>query len=64
MKNELKQTAHSTYRCEYHIVFAPKYRRKIIYNETKKDIGEILRKLCTELKGRNNRSRSVSGSHT
>ena len=64
MKNELKQTAHSTYRCEYHIVFAPKYRRKIIYNETKKDIGEILRKLCTELKGRNNRSRSVSRSHT
>ena len=50
MKNELKQTAHSTYRCEYHIVFAPKYRRKIIYNEIKKDIGEILRKLCTELK--------------
>ena len=30
MKNEIKHTAHSSYRCEYHIVFAPKYRRKVI----------------------------------
>ena len=50
MKNELKHTAHSSYRCEYHLVFAPKYRRKVIYNEIKKDIGEILRKLCSEMK--------------
>ena len=50
MKNELKHTAHSSYRCEYHVVFAPKYRRKVIYNEIKRDIGEILRKLCKELK--------------
>ena len=50
MKNEVKHTAHSSYRCEYHVVFAPKYRRKIIYNEIKKDIGEILRKLCNEMK--------------
>lgn len=52
MKNEVKHTAHSSYRCEYHIVFAPKYRRKIIYRdrELKRDIGEILRKLCNEMK--------------
>ena len=50
MKKELKHTAHSSYRCEYHVVFAPKYRRKVIYNEIKKDIGEILRKLCKEMK--------------
>ena len=50
VKNELKHTAHSSYRCEYHVVFAPKYRRKVIYNEIKKDIGEILRKLCNEMK--------------
>ena len=50
MKNEIKKTAHSSYRCEYHIVFAPKYRRKVIYNELKRDIGEILRKLCNEMK--------------
>ena len=50
MKNEVKHTAHSSYRCEYHIVFAPKYRRKVIYKELKQDIGAILRKICNELK--------------
>lgn len=50
MKNEIKHTAHSSYRCEYHIVFAPKFRRKAIYGELKKDIGIIIRKLCNEMK--------------
>ena len=50
MKNEVKHTAHSSYRCEYHIVFAPKYRRKVIYGQIKADIGVIMRKLCNELK--------------
>ena len=50
MKNEINKTAHSTYRCEYHIVFAPKYRRQIVYGQIKKDIGEIIRKLCNEKK--------------
>ena len=50
MKNEVKQLSHSSNRCEYHIVFAPKYRRQIIYGEIKADIGEILRKLCQEKK--------------
>ena len=48
MKKEIKHTAHSSYRCEYHIVFGPKYRRKEIYGKLRKDIGEILRKLCEE----------------
>ena len=50
MKNEVKHTAHSSYRCEYHIVFAPKYRRKVIYKELRADIGAILRKLCNQMK--------------
>ena len=50
MKNEVRHTAHSSYRCEYHIVFAPKYRRKVIYKQIRKDIGEIFRKLCSEMK--------------
>lgn len=50
MKNEVRHTSHSTYRCQYHIVFAPKYRRKVIYGELKKEIGEILRKLCEQKK--------------
>ena len=48
MKNEIKSTAHSTYRCQYHIVFAPKYRRKVIYKELRADVGQIIRKLCKE----------------
>ena len=42
--------AHSKWNCKYHIVFAPKYRRQIIYGNIKADIGQILRKLC-EYKG-------------
>jgi putative transposase len=44
--NEIKSSSHSKYRCQYHIVFAPKYRRKEIYGKIKKDIGIMLRKLC------------------
>ncbi len=50
MKNEIKTLSHSTYRSEYHIVFAPKYRRKAIYGKLRADIGQILRKLCEEKK--------------
>ena len=50
MKNEVKTLSHSTYRCEYHIVFAPKYRRRVIYGQLKADIGRILRQLCEEKK--------------
>ena len=46
--SEIKSTEHSSYRCHYHIVFAPKYRRKEIYGQLKKDLGEILRKLCEQ----------------
>jgi putative transposase len=38
--------AHTTWNCKYHVVFAPKYRRKIIYGQIKADIGRILRELC------------------
>ena len=50
MKNEVKHTAHSNYRCEYRLVFAPKYCRKIIYKELRRDIIEIIKKLCKEMK--------------
>ena len=38
--------SHSKWNCKYHIVFAPKYRRQVIYSKIKADIGQILRKLC------------------
>ena len=48
--NDVKSLSHSKWRCKYHIVFAPKYRRQVIYNQIKVDIGKILRGLC-ERKG-------------
>ena len=44
--NDTNSLSHTTWNCKYHIVFAPKYRRKIFYQENKKEIGEILRRLC------------------
>jgi len=38
--------SHSKWNCKYHIIFAPKYRRQVIYAKIKADIGQILRKLC------------------
>lgn len=38
--------SHTSWRCKYHMVFAPKYRRQIIYGKLKSDIGKILRSLC------------------
>lgn len=40
--------AHTRWNCKYHIVFAPKYRRQVIYGKIKADIGQILRKLCEQ----------------
>ena len=42
-KNSL---AHAKWECKYHIVFAPKYRRKMIYGKIRTDVGKILRELC------------------
>ena len=39
--------SHTSRRCKYHIVFAPKYRRQVIYRQLSKDIGSILRELCS-----------------
>lgn len=50
MSKDNNSLAHTTWNCKYHIVFAPKYRRQIIYGKIKKDIGQILRTLC-ERKG-------------
>ena len=50
MKLDTESLAHTKWECKYHIVFAPKYRRQIIYGSIKEDIGKMLRKLC-EYKG-------------
>ena len=45
MQDDVKSLSHSKWRCKYHIVFAPKYRRQIIYGKIKADVGRILREL-------------------
>ncbi len=45
-KSSKNSLAHTKWECKYHIVFAPKYRRQIIYRQIKADVGKILRELC------------------
>ena len=44
--NDIHSLAHSKWNCKYHIVFAPKYRRKVFYGTKRLEIGQILRQLC------------------
>ena len=43
---DVNSLAHTKWNCKYHVVFAPKFRRKIIYNQLRADIGKIIRMLC------------------
>ena len=44
--NDIHSLSHTKSNCKYHIVFAPKYRRKVFYGEKRAEIGKILRELC------------------
>ena len=44
--NNMNSLAHTSWNCKYHIVFAPKYRRKVFFGEKRAEIGKILRMLC------------------
>ena len=49
MKNQENDTfslAHTTWKCQYHIVITPKYHRKVVYGALRAEIGKILRELC------------------
>ena len=46
MKDNNLSLAHTLWNCEYHVVFAPKYRRKVFYGSKRLEIGAILRRLC------------------
>ena len=43
---DVKSLAHTKWNCKYHIVFAPKYRRKVFYESKRLEVGQILRELC------------------
>ena len=46
MAKKANSLAHTKWMCKYHIVFTPKYRRKIVYNQYREDLREILKQLC------------------
>ena len=46
--DDINSLSHSKWRCHYHVVFAPKYRRQAIYGKIKGDIGKIIRQLCDQ----------------
>jgi len=48
INDDISSLSHSKWRCQYHIVFAPKFRRQVIYGQIKDDIGKILRQLCVQ----------------
>ena len=45
--NTTNSLAHTKWNCKYHVVFAPKYRKKVFYNKKREDIREIIKTLCT-----------------
>ena len=47
MANQANSLSHTKWMCKHHIVFTPKYRRKIIYNQYRDSLGEIFRQLCS-----------------
>ena len=48
--DDVHSLSHTKWNCKYHVVFAPKYRRKVFYEEKRLEVGGMLRKLC-EWKG-------------
>ena len=48
---DTKSLSHTSYRCKYHIVIIPKYRRMVVYNKLRRDIGQIIRMLCDRKPG-------------
>ena len=44
--DEFESLSHSKWECKYHVVFIPKFRRKVLYGELRKHLGEVFRKLA------------------
>lgn len=60
----VNKISHTSWNCKYHVVFAPKYRRKAFYGSRRLEIGAILRKLCNWKGIKYNRGGSMCGSRT
>ena len=62
--NDTNSLAHTKWNCKYHIVFAPKYRRKVFFGEKRREIGKILRQVVRMEKGDDRRGGSMPGSYS
>ena len=51
MEEDITSLAHTKRRCQYHLVFAPKFRRKIIYGKHRAAIGKIIRRIVERMDG-------------
>ena len=49
-KDITNSLSHTRWKCKYHLVFAPKFRRQIVYGKIREDVGRILRTLCEQKK--------------
>ncbi len=61
--NDINSLSHTKWNCKCHIVFAPKFRRKVLWREESRNREGITAAMRME-RGKDNRGRSVSGSHT
>lgn len=50
--DEYESLSHTRWECKYHVVFIPKYRRKILYGQLRKYLGEVLRRLAEQKQSR------------
>ena len=57
-----KSLQHTKWECKYHVVFIPKYRKKAIYGELRRHLGEILRRLAGQKESLNRRRAPAAGS--
>jgi len=46
--NDCESLSHTKWECKYHIVFVPKYRRKLLYGQLRKDLGAVLKELASQ----------------
>ncbi|MBE6393688.1 MAG: IS200/IS605 family transposase, partial [Lentisphaerae bacterium] len=49
-KDTINSLSHTCWKCKYHLVFSPKFRRQIVYGKIREDVGRILRTLCEQKK--------------
>jgi len=50
--NEFQSLSHTKWACKYHVVFLPKYRRKVLYGQIRQDLGEVFRELARQKESR------------